>query len=195
MLRLPATVIAAALVLVTVSAAPAAARDKISPALDRAFERSADGRAEMLIVLAEQADLQPARELSGKAARGRFVYERLVGTAARTQGPILAELARLGAPARPFWAANFIWTEGDVALAQALAEREDVARLDANPQLVLAPPLIDPDAALLPDSPEAIEWNISKVNAPQVWALGHTGQGEVIAGEDTGYKWDHATIK
>ena len=194
MLRLPAAVIAAALVLVTVAAAPAAAREKISPALDRAFERSADGRAEMLIVLAEQADLQPAEELSGKAARGRFVYELLTATAERTQGPLLAELARLGAPARPFWAANFIWTEGDAALAETLALRDDVARLDTNPQLVLAPPTIDFLQAPA-EAPEAVEWNIAKVNADDVWALGYSGQGAVIAGQDTGYKWDHAALK
>ncbi len=193
--RFRAAAFAAVLALPWVAAAPAAAGEKISPALTRAFAASADGRAEMLVVLAEQADLTPAAALPTKAAKGRFVFERLSETAERTQGPLLAELARRGAPSRPFWAANFVWTKGDLSLAQALAAREDVARLETNPRLVLTEPVEDPEAALLPDSPDAIEWNISKVNAPQVWALGHTGAGAVIAGEDTGYQWDHPALK
>ncbi|MEO8196743.1 MAG: S8 family serine peptidase, partial [Thermoanaerobaculia bacterium] len=175
------------------AAAPAA--DKISPALDRALAEAPNGRAEMLIVLAAQADLAPAAALTTKAAKGRFVFERLTATARSTQGPLLAELARRGAPARPFWAANFVWTEGDLALAQAIAARADVARLETNPRLVLTEPVVDPDAARQPDSPDTVEWNITKVNAPQVWALGDTGQGAVIAGEDTGYQWDHPALK
>ena len=43
--------------------------------------------------------------------------------------------------------------------------------------------------------PDAIEWNILKVNADDVWALGFTGQGVVIGGQDTGYDWDHPALK
>ena len=189
MRRLPAFTLVLAL-----AAAPAAA-DKISPELARAFERSAGGRVEMLVVLAEQADLAPAAFLTTKAAKGRFVFERLTATAAQTQGPLLAELARLGAPARPFWVVNFVWTEGDSALAARLAARADVARLDANPKLVLTEPVADPEGAA-PEAPDAIEWNILKVNADDVWTvLGITGQGAVIAGQDTGYQWDHPALK
>ena len=188
--RLPVVIFALVL-----AAAPAAPAEKISPALERALADAADGQAEMLIVLAEQADLAPAAGLTTKAAKGRFVFERLRATAERTQGPLLAELARLGAPSRPFWAANFVWTKCDLALAQALAEREDVARLETNPRLVLDPPSVDPDALLRSEAPEAIEWNISWVNADDVWGLGYTGQGAVIGGQDTGYKWDHVALK
>jgi subtilisin family serine protease len=40
-----------------------------------------------------------------------------------------------------------------------------------------------------------IEWNVSQVHAPQVWAKGFRGQGIVIAGADTGVKWDHPSLK
>ena len=43
--------------------------------------------------------------------------------------------------------------------------------------------------------PEGIEWNVTKIHAPDVWALGYTGQGVVVAGEDTGYQWDHPALK
>jgi subtilisin family serine protease len=46
-----------------------------------------------------------------------------------------------------------------------------------------------------PAGAAAIEWNILKVNADDVWAAGVTGEGAVIAGADTGYDWDHPALK
>ncbi|MBP1643886.1 MAG: peptidase and subtilisin, kexin, sedolisin, partial [Acidobacteria bacterium] len=190
MRSVPAVILALALL----SAPAAATADKISPALARALADAPDGRAEMLVVMAEQADLAPARALASKAAKGRFVFEQLTATAKRVQAPLLAELARRGVPHRSFWAANFVWTQGDLGLALALAARGDVARLDANPRLVLEEPVRDLAALDAPTSPAAVEWNIAHVNANDVWALGYTGQGAVVAGQDTGYDWDHPAL-
>ncbi|KAB2957133.1 MAG: S8 family serine peptidase [Thermoanaerobaculia bacterium] len=176
------------------AAAPSPA-EKISPALARALADAPDGRAEMLVVMAEQADLAPALRLMGKEAKGRFVFETLTGTAKRAQAPLLAELARRGVPHRSFWAANFVWVEGDLALALALAARGDVARLDANPRLVLEAPVAGPGELDAPAAPEAVEWNIAHVNANDVWLLGYDGQGAVVGGQDTGYDWDHPALR
>ena len=43
-------------------------------------------------------------------------------------------------------------------------------------------------------APQGVEWNIIKVKAPDVWAMGFTGQGVVIGGQDTGYQWDHPAL-
>src|SRR5690606_33582570 len=45
------------------------------------------------------------------------------------------------------------------------------------------------------NAPLAIEWGVNKVRAPLVWAAGFTGQGIVIAGQDTGIRWTHNAIK
>ncbi|MBE2224584.1 MAG: S8 family serine peptidase, partial [Anaerolineae bacterium] len=71
---------------------------------------------------------------------------------------------------------------------------QDVAHVYANPAVKAAQPETSP----LPFNPEAvsaIEWNVAKINAPQVWAEGFTGQGIVIGGQDTGYSWQHPAIK
>jgi subtilisin family serine protease len=39
-----------------------------------------------------------------------------------------------------------------------------------------------------------VAWNIDKIGADNVWALGYTGQGVVIGGQDTGYQWDHPAL-
>ena len=180
------------------AARPASANwaDKVDPwVLDR-LALAPSGEAEFLIVLAEQADLSGAGALRGKETKGRYVFERLRETSARTQAPLLAELTRAGVAHRSFWIANLVWAKGDAAVVAALAARPDVAALAANPMVALrgAEPwttAAEPAA----ESPAAVEWNITQVNAPQVWALGYSGQGVVVAGQDTGYRWDHAALK
>jgi subtilisin family serine protease len=77
-----------------------------------------------------------------------------------------------------------------------LATRSDIARVEANPHLQQALPTGQVETSTTqPNTIEAIEYGVDKINAPAVWALGYTGQGVVIAGEDTGYRWDHAALK
>ena len=113
--------------------------------------------------------------------------------AQRTQGPVIAALQASGAEYRPYWVANVIWARGDQHLVQALAMRSDVAHLYANPWVRLdEPESASPDFSV--QAPQAVEWNILKVNADDVWAAGYTGQGAVVGGQDTGYDWDHPAL-
>lgn len=41
----------------------------------------------------------------------------------------------------------------------------------------------------------AVEWNIDRVGAPQVWGMGIDGSGTVVANIDTGVQWDHPALK
>src|SRR5262245_35754262 len=49
----------------------------------------ATGPTEFLVFLNEQADLRGADLLTSKAAKGRYVFDRLTDTASRTQRPLL----------------------------------------------------------------------------------------------------------
>ena len=51
----------------------------------------------------------------------------------------------------------------------------------------------NPESAI--QNPQSIEWGVSTVRAPEVWALGITGQGIVVADLDTGVQWDHPALK
>jgi len=177
--------------------------DKVDPWVLDQLKRSPAGESEFLIVLAEQADLAGSAALPTKVAKGRYVFERLRATAARTQGPIVEELARAGVVHWPFWIANLIWARGDAGALAAIASRPDVAGIAANPSVAAERPRPGSDAgstttagaSRLVHVPGAVEWNLTQVNAPQLWALGYTGQGAVIAGQDTGYDWTHAALQ
>ncbi|GIO25903.1 S8 family peptidase [Ornithinibacillus bavariensis] len=42
---------------------------------------------------------------------------------------------------------------------------------------------------------QSIEWNVDRVNAPDVWGLGVDGAGVVVANIDTGVEWEHPALK
>jgi subtilisin family serine protease len=112
-------------------------------------------------------------------------------TAQRTQQPMLKTLRERGLEHRPFWIANMIWVRGDLPAIQSLAQREETAHIVANPA-VRVPDLL-PTSQLV-NEVNSVEWNISRVHAPDVWALGYTGQGVVVGGQDTGYQWNHPAL-
>lgn len=153
------------------------------------------GETEFLVFLNEQADLSEAAALPTKLEKGWYVYQQLTQTANRTQRALLAQLAAAGAEYQPYWVANMVLVRGSSTLIAALAQRPDVAHLYANPAVKadLGSPE-SPAAETNPQSPSALEWNIALVKANQVWAAGFNGQGVVIAGQDTGYDWDHPAL-
>lgn len=156
------------------------------------------GSASIVIMLAEQADLGAAYQIKDQDARGWFVYDRLTQHAARTQAALRGELEARGVPYQSFWAANLIVAEANRALIDALAVREDIARIDSNnPVRGVEPPELG-DARFAPESPSGpatTEWGIQNINAPSVWAMGFTGAGIVIGEQDTGVRWTHSALK
>ena len=159
------------------------------------LEETQDGEeTEFLVFLEDQAELHAASLLSTKEEKGHYVFEQLRAAAARSQGPLIRTLDQAGRSHRSFWIANMIWVEGDWGIVQQLANRADVAHLYANPWVALSLPETpeEPDSTT---APLGIEWNISHIGAPDFWAAGFSGQGVVIAGQDTGYDWDHPALK
>jgi len=156
-------------------------------------ETANGGSTEALVVLTQQADLSAAATLKTKLEKGYFVVNSLRVVAARTQAPILSLLQQRGVPYQSFYIVNMIKVTGDRNLMEELAARTDVSRIDANPRVRTALP-----GATGMDStfqPSGVEWNIQKVKAPDVWALGFHGEGRVVAGADTGVQWDHPALK
>ncbi|MBK9087575.1 MAG: S8 family serine peptidase [Holophagales bacterium] len=152
-----------------------------------------NGSTEFLVFLREQASLQAAAAVTTKEEKGELVTSTLRETAARTQAPVLDELKSLGAEFRPYWIANMIWVRGDLEVVRLMAERPEVLRVSANPTVALKK--LPPDPQADGEAPSAIEWGITKTGAPSAWALGFKGSGVVIAGQDTGYDWDHPALK
>ena len=162
------------------------------------MEHTANGQeAEFFVVLADQADLSAAANLQTKAEKGRFVYSTLFNKAQTTQGPILRWVRERGLEHRSFYIVNGILVKGTREVAEALAARLDVARVEGNPRIDNHLP--QPDSFVdIPSSlqrPDTIEPGINYTHAPQVWSLGFTGQQIVVASADTGQRWTHNALK
>jgi subtilisin family serine protease len=161
-------------------------------------ERTANGEnAEFFVVLADQADLSRATNLTTKAEKGGYVYDALRNKSQATQGPVLQWLRDRGIEHQSFYIVNAILVRGSREIAEALAARPDVARVEGNPQIKNIPP--QPEAIAEAPSPtqrpETIEPGINYTHAPDVWALGFRGQGITLGGADTGERWTHNALK
>ncbi len=157
------------------------------------LRKASGGPTECLVFLSEQADLSGAGALKTKAEKGAFVVRVLRETAERTQGPLIERLRETDVEFRPFWIANMIWVRGDLQLVREMASRNDVFHIYANPTVRLDEMPRDTRPAKI-EAPLGVEWNIALVGAPEAWAMGIDGAGIVVAGQDTGYLWDHPAL-
>lgn len=168
---------------------------------DWVIANTANGRsAEFLVILADQAELSASQTFSTKQEKGRFVRNTLLAKAQATQGPILDWLNEAKIEHQAFYIVNAIKVTGTREVVDALAARADVARIEGNPRVknhFTAQPTAEEIRAAVKkvNAPEAIELGVNNIRAPEVWALGFTGQGIVIGGADTGIKWDHNALK
>ncbi len=149
-----------------------------------------------LIVLQAQADLSPAYAIPDRQERLQFVYDRLRETALRTQGPLRAELEALGLPYRPYYLVNMIRVDGHHRWMAYFRRWPGVAEVRRNPNVRRYPRLLTL-SSLIPqeDPPTGITPNLKAIHADLAWELGVTGEGIVVAGQDTGYDWQHPLLR
>ncbi len=148
---------------------------------------------EVLILLEARPNLGRAGALPTQAERASFVHAALWDAAQRAQAPLRAWLDAHSIPYRAFYIVNAIQVSLNREDLLQLASRPEVWRIVANPRVALQRPAAE--SCIARQATGDIEWGVSKVGAPEVWALGYTGQDVVVAGQDTGYDWDHPALK
>ncbi|MFW6135576.1 MAG: S8 family serine peptidase [Chloroflexota bacterium] len=189
-----AVIVASLLVLASFAPLQAGVRDQAATIAPDVWAATAGGaQADVLVILKEQADLSEVRGLAGREERLHAVYEALRDTAVRSQEGLRRGLEGRGVDHRPFYAVNLVALRGDRALLRDLAARGEVARVVANPRVRQRLPQPD-GGGLAPQASEGVAWNVAQIRADEVWALGVTGEGVVVAGQDTGYDWKHPAL-
>ena len=184
----------------------------LSPDLEEALKNT-HGPLPVYAVLVEQVDpkslLAETRNLSKKEAR-RHVIQVLKTVARESQRDLLQYLhtqEQLGKASRiqPLWITNVVAFKATPEVIRTVAQRPDVAYVRYNPKrhvLLSRAPKIKPlpsarDHSQTPWTPprtKAITWGVSKINAPDVWAQGYTGQGIVVGVLDTGVNYNHVDL-
>ena len=91
-------------------------------------------------------------------------------------------------------------------VVDALRRRGEVNRLVADPQDRKCPrrkraelswleEIVSPNLqASIPQTP-TLPYGLEMTGADEVWAMGYTGQGIIVASQDTGVEWDHPGLK
>ena len=148
-----------------------------------------------LIILEEQADLSAADDIPDREARLQYVYETLVETAERTQGPVRAELDDLDVPYHSYYIINMIRVDGHRWLMSRFEGQPGVVQVILNPNVREYPHRI-PFPYGGDNLPVGeVQPNLAAIHADTAWEMGVMGEGIVIAGQDTGYDWTHPVLK
>jgi subtilisin family serine protease len=180
-------------------ASASAALAKIEPHLAAVI--APGGNSEALIIMSEQADLSGADSLPTKLEKGQYVYSKLREVAERTQAPLRNRLDQMGIPYESFYSVNMIKVNASRDQLYELAGHDEVGRVEANPRVksgnVPTSGALSILATLNVSTPTTtgITWNISQINAPQVWSRGINGRGVVVASADTGVMWNHPALQ
>ena len=153
-------------------------------------ELAPDEETGYLIYLREEPDLSAAYDMDWDA-RGRYVVKQLQATAERSQADVRAYLDAQGVAYQAFWIDNVIVVESSSVntMNQLTTFPEIDALLERRQPILYEPEDISPAAILM-----GIEPNISHVNADEVWGLGYTGDGMVVANIDTGVRYTHDAL-
>jgi serine protease AprX len=172
------------------------AQSKINAAL--LAELKTKPRVSCLVVMREQADVSGANALATKTEKAWHVYNVLTQTADRTQTALKTVLLRQNVAFQSFWAVNALHiTAADLALLTQIAQSSEVESIQADAEMTYHQPTKDVANEPMENRIVVVPvtWGITQIKADQAWALGYTGTNVVVGGEDTGYKWDIATIK
>jgi subtilisin family serine protease len=152
--------------------------------------------APVLVFLRGDANLSAASALAAKDDKGAVVYRALTAHAKQSQADLVALLTGEGARFHRFHIINALLVEdASPALIRKLALRPDVKRisLDAPTTAIKLPPMPRDGE---PGVTSAVGDNIAATGADRVWSeLGANGAGVVVAGQDTGYFWEHPALK
>jgi len=141
--------------------------------------------ATVVVTLHDQADLSSIPGAS-RAARLNGVIRALQSKAEASQKQIVAFLKSREAQGKvadftPFWILNAVSVTATADVIQELAERSDVASITSD------------DIPVVPSAwpPEP---NVAAINASDVWTLGYSGQGVVVASLDSGVDVNHPDL-
>jgi serine protease AprX len=179
------------LALACLAACPAARAAHV----DARLTGSGTGDVDALLVFAPARGMPtPLSTDADYKLRRRALVDALRAHADTTQRDVRAWLHANAIAYRSYWISNVIQVRLPRSAVDALAARSDVLRIEPNLSIALPLPRAS-NVAEAPSAPESVSWGVTKIDAPLVWAAGYTGQGVVIAGEDTGYQWDHPALQ
>ncbi len=192
-MMMSATVLAASL---TASAGVPVWQSKVSPWLLNQYKQKSFNETSqtVLIYLKDEASFAAVNQSAERAERIKAVFSALVDTSTTSQADLLKWLSSEKIPTRSYYVSNMIAADGITqAQLEVLAKREDVLRIVGNPEIKNIMPSTTFRSFDEPKGPGA---NVTRFGATRVWSeFKIRGENIVIAGQDTGVRWDHKALQ
>ena len=177
------------------------AQNVIDPLLaEEMTRRGDDEKISVFVIMKAQYDRvqlnRRADWFATRAERREFVVNELKEFANATQYDLrhsLAEMERNDMVTEPriLWMANALGLSANKAAINDLARRDDILVIGYNIERNWIPEEDEPRPA---SATREITQNVIQVNADDVWALGYTGEGVVVAVIDTGVNYNHLDL-
>lgn len=157
---------------------------------------ASEAHPEVLIYFADSANLSTASLLMTREARGRFVFDSLRKNAISSQATAVSILKKAGISFKAFYVENAVLVKGvNFATLKLLAQLNSIERITVNSKTKLKPVPFE-EETLRKFSEADVLGHLARINAHRVWnELGVKGKGIVIGGHDTGYYWQHNSIR
>lgn len=167
----------------------------------------ASTRTEMIrinITLKDQFDSQKLLnqvKTMNKAERRAHVISVLKDFSQLSQEGVVADLNKFQRSetvkqVTTYWIANVINCFATREAIEQLAKRNDISSIDYDEYRVMIDPNENKNAFVEEGHPGSreITWNVLKINADDVWALGYNGDGIIVSVIDTGVNYNHTDL-
>ena len=175
------------------------AQNVIDPELQAIIDQKGNEKISVNIIFKSQLDRDDLRERSSsfmdKETKRQAVIKELKNFSEESQQDALsiiksAESKNEASDIVCHWLSNSITCTTTKAVIEKLAKRDDILLIGYN---------CDRDVLLGAVSGEAksgaeLTENVVKVNAPNVWEMGYTGEGILVAILDTGVNYEHPDL-
>ena len=171
----------------------------IEPKLQEVLNQKSDEMISVNIILKSQIEEQRLRDLASKTddrkSKREIVVDELKRFSKDTQNDIMSILdaeERNGkvSDVKCHWLVNAISCNASSEIIYNIAKHNDVSVIAYNERSYM---LWDETMTKV-ESPRGLTQNITHVNADEVWDLGYTGEGVIVAVIDTGVNFDHVDL-
>ncbi len=132
-----------------------------------------------------------------------YVTSTLKEFSAQSQADLISQLNDLKSVSKvrkikALWLVNIVNCEIKKSAIETISLRSDIASIDYDEErnILLAPTIDKKSNESLHEMRDGreITWNVTKVNADDVWALGYYGAGVIVAVLDTGVNYNHTDL-
>ncbi|KAL4156924.1 hypothetical protein PRNP1_005950 [Phytophthora ramorum] len=137
-----------------------------------------------------------SQKFSSRGLRVTALKDGLEALARDSQRGVHELLGNLGdafASSESFWITNQVYVQQATPdLVKQLEKVSGVLSVEYEMIFPASTPILSTQS--MSSSTSASQWGVSKINAPDVWATGNTGQGVVIGSIDTGVRGTHEAL-